>query len=124
MPVGLLSFMTVGCVDQLQMLVNAITFQLLSPTSWELRTNKISSDGPQNLFALRPVVLHLAPRVLPRPKLAAVIQPERHRGQTAEQIDLHPRTEPARRDVAAERPDEPQYCVRVNEEGLRRRYNG
>ena len=64
------------------------------------------------------MILHFA-RVLPRPELAAVIQPERHRRQTAEEIDLHPRAEPLRRHVVAERPDEAQYCVRVNEEGLR-----
>ena len=82
------------------------------------RTNEISSDGPQDLFALRPVVLDLA-RVLSRPELAAVVQPERHRRQTAEEIDLHPQTEPLRRDVAAERPDEAQYRIGVDEEGLR-----
>ena len=53
------------------------------------------------------MILHFA-RVLPRPELAAVIQPERHRRQTAEEIDLHPRAEPLRRHVVAERPDEAQ----------------
>ena len=64
------------------------------------------------------MVLDLA-RVLPRPELAAVVQPERHRRQTAEEIGLHPQTEPLRRDVAAERPDEAQHRIGVDEESLR-----
>ena len=84
------------------------------------RTNEVSANSPEDLFALGPVVLDLA-RVLPRPELAAVVQPEGHRRQLPQEAHPHPRTELLRRGrgcvaaAAMQRPDEAQDRVGVDE---------
>ena len=83
-------------------------------------TDEVSSDGPEDLLALGPVVLDLA-RVLPRPELAAVVQPEGHRRQLPQEPHPHPRAEPLRREcvaAAVQRPNEAQYHVGIDEQSL------
>ena len=85
-------------------------------------TNEVTADSPEDLLALGPVVLDLARRVLPRPELAAVVQPEGHRRQLPQESHPHPRAEPLSRGCVAaaamQRPDEAQYRVGVDEQSL------
>ena len=69
------------------------------------------------------MVLDLACRVLPRPELAAVVQPEGHRRQLPQEAHPHPRAEPLCRGgsvaaAAMQRPDEAQYRVGVDKQSL------